>query len=89
MDEVRELDPFALGYFVMLPFLIIGAFFKCAIAKISFEKNNISQGFEALARSQCLLRSKVSLEKMPLLSQVKHYLLFVFTLISTICQCNI
>lgn len=54
----------------MLHFLIIGAFLKCAIAKVGFEKNKISQGFEALARAQCLLRSKISLGKMTLLSQV-------------------
>lgn len=60
----------SLGSFVMPPLLIIGAFLKCAIAKLGFEKNNISQGFEALARAQCLLRSKVSLGKMTLLSQV-------------------
>lgn len=54
----------------MLPFLIIGPFLKCAIAKISFEKNKISQGFEALARAQCLLRSHVSFGQMSLLSQV-------------------
>lgn len=54
----------------MLPLLILGAFLKCAIAKSAFEKNKVSQGFEALARAQCLLRSKVSLGKMPLLTQV-------------------
>lgn len=53
--------------------LIIGAFLKCAIAKAGFEKNNISQGFEALARAQCLLRSKISLGKMMLLSQVIYH----------------
>lgn len=60
----------------MPPFLIISAFLKCAIAKIGFEKNKVSYGFEALARAQCLLRSKMSLGKMALLSQVK--LLFFF-----------
>lgn len=50
--------------------LILGAFLKCAIAKIGFEKNKVSQGFEALARAQCFLRSKISLGKMTLLSQV-------------------
>lgn len=54
----------------MPPFLIIGAFLKCAIAKIGFEKNKVSHGFEALARAQCLLKSKISLGKMTLLSQV-------------------
>lgn len=62
----------------MHPFLIIGAFLKCSIAKAGFEKNNISQGFEALARAQCLLRSKISLGKMTLLSQVtSHNLCFI------------
>ena len=54
----------------MHPFLNIGAFLKCSIAKACFEKNKISQGFEALARAQCLLRSKSSLGKMTLLSEV-------------------
>lgn len=54
----------------MPPCLILGAFLKCAIAKIGLEKNKVSQGFEALARAQCLLRSKISLGKMTLLSQV-------------------
>ncbi|CAL5362749.1 unnamed protein product [Camellia sinensis] len=53
---------------------IRGAFFKCAIATVSFEKNNISHGFEALARAQCLLRSKISLGKMKLLSQIEESL---------------
>ena len=65
----------------MSPFLIIGAFLKCAIAKIGFEKNKVSDGFEALARAQCLLRSKTTLGKMALLSQVK---LFFFLLV---CVC--
>ncbi|CAK9163183.1 unnamed protein product [Ilex paraguariensis] len=47
---------------------------ECAIAKLGFEKNNISQGFEALARAQCLLRSKISLGKMTLLSQIEESL---------------
>lgn len=47
---------------------------ECAIAKVGFMKNNISQGFEALARAQCLLRSKISLEKMTLLSQIEESL---------------
>ncbi|KAK4479247.1 hypothetical protein RD792_014758 [Penstemon davidsonii] len=51
-----------------------GAFLKCAIAKVGFEKNNISQGFEALARAQCLLRSKISLGKMMLLAQIEESL---------------
>ncbi|GMQ11715.1 hypothetical protein CsSME_00054294 [Camellia sinensis var. sinensis] len=47
---------------------------SCAIATVSFEKNNISHGFEALARAQCLLRSKISLGKMKLLSQIEESL---------------
>lgn len=54
----------------MYSFLIIGSFLKCATAKIAFEKSKVSQGFEALARAQCLLRSKSSLGKITLLSQV-------------------
>lgn len=55
---------------VICPFLIIGAFLKCAIAKTYFEKNKVCQGFEALARAQYLLRSKSSLGKMKLLYEV-------------------
>ncbi|CAN4085435.1 unnamed protein product [Withania somnifera] len=47
---------------------------ECAIAKVGFEKNKISQAFEALARAQCLLRSKVSLGKMTFLSQIEESL---------------
>nr|GMD32866.1 plastid division protein CDP1, chloroplastic [Ipomoea batatas] len=54
--------------------LLSMALAECAIAKLGFEKNNISQGFEALARAQCLLRSKVSLGKMTLLSQIEESL---------------
>ena len=54
----------------MLFFLIIGPFLKCTTAKIGFEKKKVSQGFEALARAQCLLRSKKSFEELTLLSQV-------------------
>ena len=54
----------------MFPFLIIIAFLKCAIAKTHFEKSQVSQGFEALARAQCLMRNKDSLGKMKLLSEV-------------------
>lgn len=55
-------------------------FLKCAIAKVGFEKNNISQGFEALARAQCLLRSMISLGKMMLLSQVSIIFVLCFDL---------
>ncbi|KAF8407429.1 hypothetical protein HHK36_006562 [Tetracentron sinense] len=54
--------------------LLSMALAECAIAKIRFEKNNVSQGFEALARAQYLLRSKISLGKMPLLSQIEESL---------------
>ncbi|KAL3824973.1 hypothetical protein ACJIZ3_021002 [Penstemon smallii] len=54
--------------------LLSMALAECAIAKVGFEKNNISQGFEALARAQCLLRSKISLGKMMLLAQIEESL---------------
>ncbi|CAI0400236.1 unnamed protein product [Linum tenue] len=43
--------------------LLSMALAECAIAKINFENNKVSFGFEALARAQCLLRSKISLGK--------------------------
>ncbi|XP_057968953.1 plastid division protein CDP1, chloroplastic isoform X2 [Malania oleifera] len=54
--------------------LLSMALAECAIAKIGFEKNDVSPGFEALARAQCLLRSRVSLGKMTLLSQIEESL---------------
>ncbi|KAJ4973587.1 hypothetical protein NE237_006761 [Protea cynaroides] len=54
--------------------LLSMALAECAIAKIGFEKNKVSQGFEALARAQYLLKSKISLGKMPLLSQIEESL---------------
>ncbi|XP_062159821.1 plastid division protein CDP1, chloroplastic isoform X2 [Alnus glutinosa] len=54
--------------------LLSMALAECAIAKTGFEKNKVSQGFEALARAQCLLRSKISLGKMTLLSQIEESL---------------
>lgn len=76
--------------FAMPTFLIIGAFLKCSIAKIGFEKNKVSEGFEALARAQCLLRSTKSLKQMMLLSQVIFSILcfclhFTYSRISTTC----
>lgn len=50
--------------------LLSMALAECAIAKAHFEKSQVSQGFEALARAQCLMRSKDSLGKMKLLSEV-------------------
>ncbi|CAL5184902.1 unnamed protein product [Lathyrus oleraceus] len=47
---------------------------ECTVAKIGFEKKKVSQGFEALARAQCLLRSKPSLAKMTLLSHIEESL---------------
>ncbi|KAI9092536.1 hypothetical protein K1719_027664 [Acacia pycnantha] len=47
---------------------------ECAIAKVGFEKNKVSQGFEALARAQSLLRSRPSLAKLTLLSQIEQSL---------------
>ncbi|GKB75281.1 plastid division protein CDP1, chloroplastic, partial [Tanacetum coccineum] len=54
--------------------LLSMALAECAIAKLNFEKNKISQGFEALARAQSLLKSKPSLEKMTLLSEIEESL---------------
>lgn len=53
---------------------------KCAIAKAAFEANKVSQGFEALARAQCFLKSKVTLGKLALLTQV------IAVLLSCICK---
>ncbi|KAI5330641.1 hypothetical protein L3X38_030039 [Prunus dulcis] len=54
--------------------LLSMALAECATAKIGFEKNKVSQGFEALARAQSLLRSKKSLGKIALLSQIEESL---------------
>ncbi|XP_059643714.1 plastid division protein CDP1, chloroplastic [Cornus florida] len=54
--------------------LLSMALAECAIAKAGFEKNNICRGFEALARAQCLLRGKISLGNMTLLSQIEESL---------------
>ncbi|KAJ6764873.1 PLASTID DIVISION PROTEIN CDP1 CHLOROPLASTIC-RELATED [Salix koriyanagi] len=54
--------------------LLSMALAECAVAKIGFERNKVSLGFEALARAQCLLRSKISLGKMALLSQIEESL---------------
>lgn len=52
---------------------------KCASAKTGFEKNKVSQGFEALARAQYLLRSNKCLAKLNLLSEVKLVSFMCFT----------
>ncbi|XAR48282.1 hypothetical protein NMG60_11031044 [Bertholletia excelsa] len=54
--------------------LLSMALAECAIAAVGFERNNIFEGFEALARAQCLLRSKVSLGQLNLLSQIEESL---------------
>ncbi|KAF9623997.1 hypothetical protein IFM89_007695, partial [Coptis chinensis] len=54
--------------------LLSMALAECAIAKTWFEKNKVSQGFEALARAQYLLKTKVSLGNMPLLSEIEESL---------------
>ncbi|KAB5531698.1 hypothetical protein DKX38_018368 [Salix brachista] len=54
--------------------LLSMALAECAVAKNGFERNKVSLGFEALARAQCLLRSKISLDKMALLSQIEESL---------------
>ncbi|KAB2627506.1 pentatricopeptide repeat-containing protein [Pyrus ussuriensis x Pyrus communis] len=61
--------------------LLSMALAECATAKIGFEKTKVSQGFEALARAQCLLRSKKSLEKISLLSQIDKA--------KAVCECLI
>ncbi|PPD84203.1 hypothetical protein GOBAR_DD18854 [Gossypium barbadense] len=61
--------------------LLSMALAECSIAKIGFEKNKVSEGFEALARAQCLLRSTKSLKQMMLLSQIIKA--------KTICECLI
>ncbi|KAK9117858.1 hypothetical protein Scep_015951 [Stephania cephalantha] len=54
--------------------LLSMALAECTVAKIAFEDNKVSQGFEALARAQFLLKSKISLGKLPLLSQIEETL---------------
>ncbi|XP_072966159.1 plastid division protein CDP1, chloroplastic isoform X1 [Typha angustifolia] len=54
--------------------LLSMALAECSIAKGGFEKSKISEGFEALARAQYLLRSNTSLGKMPLLAQIEETL---------------
>ncbi|KAL2935380.1 Plastid division protein CDP1 chloroplastic [Bienertia sinuspersici] len=54
--------------------LLSMALAECAIAKTHFEKNKVSQGFEALARAQCLLRSKTSLGGLKLLTEIEESL---------------
>ncbi|GAB2227980.1 hypothetical protein Droror1_Dr00009809 [Drosera rotundifolia] len=51
--------------------LLSMALAECAVAKINFEKNHISQGFEALAQAQRLLRREASLGKIKLLFQIE------------------
>ncbi|XP_010546465.1 PREDICTED: plastid division protein CDP1, chloroplastic isoform X2 [Tarenaya hassleriana] len=54
--------------------LLSMALAECAIAKVAFEADKVSRGFEALARAQCLLKSKVTLGKLALLSQIEESL---------------
>ncbi|PKA54978.1 Plastid division protein CDP1, chloroplastic [Apostasia shenzhenica] len=54
--------------------LLSMALAECAIAKTAFEKNKVSDGFEAIAHAQYLLKSIVSLANMPLLSQIEESL---------------
>ncbi|XP_039047224.1 plastid division protein CDP1, chloroplastic-like [Hibiscus syriacus] len=54
--------------------LLSMALAECSIAKIGFEKKKVSEGFEALARAQSLLRSTKSLKQMALLSQIEESL---------------
>ncbi|OMO78025.1 hypothetical protein CCACVL1_14700 [Corchorus capsularis] len=54
--------------------LLSMALAECSIAKIGFEKSKVFEGFEALARAQCILRSTKSLRQMTLLSQIEESL---------------
>ncbi|KAK9925649.1 hypothetical protein M0R45_022920 [Rubus argutus] len=54
--------------------LLSMALAECATAKMGFEKNKVSQGFEALCRAQRHLRSEKSLGKISLLSQIEESL---------------
>ncbi|KAK8712157.1 hypothetical protein V6N13_147404 [Hibiscus sabdariffa] len=54
--------------------LLSMALAECSIAKIGFVKNKVSEGFEALARAQSLLRNTKSLKQMALLSQIEESL---------------
>ncbi|XP_050387734.1 pentatricopeptide repeat-containing protein At3g46790, chloroplastic [Argentina anserina] len=54
---------------------------ECATAKISFEQNKVSQGFEAITRAQSHLRSKKSFEKISLFSKIDRA--------KTMCECLI
>ncbi|XP_058227535.1 plastid division protein CDP1, chloroplastic isoform X2 [Rhododendron vialii] len=53
--------------------LLSMALAECAIATVCFE-NNISQGYEALARARCFLRSKTSLENVKWLLEIEESL---------------
>ncbi|KAL4584192.1 hypothetical protein LXL04_008784 [Taraxacum kok-saghyz] len=74
LQHYNTLIPSLLSMICFYQWLLQTAFLKCAIAKSNFEKNKISQGFEALARAQSLLKSKPSLEQMTLLSQIEESL---------------
>ncbi|KAK1272989.1 hypothetical protein QJS04_geneDACA019186 [Acorus gramineus] len=54
--------------------LLSMALAECSIAKTTFEKNKVSQGFEALARAQHILKNRSSLLTLPLLSQIEESL---------------
>ncbi|KAJ0264445.1 Plastid division protein CDP1 [Hirschfeldia incana] len=67
---LRHLDskPFIHDIFLSM------ALAECAVAKDAFEENKVSQGFEALARAQSFLKSKATLGKLALLSQIEESL---------------
>lgn len=52
-------------------FLLSMALAECSIARRGFERGTVSEGFEALARAQLLLRSKRSLAKLNLLTEIE------------------
>lgn len=51
--------------------LLSMALVECSIARRGFERGTVSGGFEALARAQLLLRSKRSLAKLTLLTEIE------------------
>lgn len=58
--------------------LLSMALVECSIARRGFERGTVSGGFEALARAQLLLRSKRSLAKLTLLTEVHSIILSLY-----------
>lgn len=62
-------------------FFIVIMHGQCSIARRGFERGTVSEGFEALARAQLLLRSKRSLAKLNLLTEVHSMILPLYALL--------